>query len=181
MANWSQLVFPRMLAPAALSFATQVASKGGLYPSKTRDPAVVANPCVHSVSCNRTQLFQGFSGVYTQPSTTSPCTHSPHFLGDPPPPPPVAHQCLVGAHTAVRFIHISLKYCVASTRSRQVMESILLGRGITSGVGGNACHNIQPLSKSSSSCHADASMSRVGSYFCCQKPASEAKTGFLAV
>jgi len=30
MANWSQLAFPRMLAPAAFSFITQVASYGGL-------------------------------------------------------------------------------------------------------------------------------------------------------
>lgn len=51
MANWSQLALPRMVAPAALSLATLVASNDGTYESSTVDPAVVRRPAVQMVSC----------------------------------------------------------------------------------------------------------------------------------
>src|SRR5258708_33514553 len=40
MANSSQFVFPAIRAPAALSFATAVASVGGWYPSSIFEPQV---------------------------------------------------------------------------------------------------------------------------------------------
>src|SRR6184192_4745948 len=43
MPNSSQLVLPAMSAPAALSFATAVASKGDRYPSRILEPQLVSN------------------------------------------------------------------------------------------------------------------------------------------
>src|SRR3989442_11181767 len=43
IANSSQFVLPAISAPAALSFATAVASYGERYPSRMREPQVVVN------------------------------------------------------------------------------------------------------------------------------------------
>jgi hypothetical protein len=51
MQNSSRLVLPIRTAPAALSRATAVASKGGTYECSTLLPAVVRRPAVHKLSC----------------------------------------------------------------------------------------------------------------------------------
>src|SRR5213593_176829 len=56
MANSSQLVFPAISAPAALSFATAVASYGERYPSRMREPHVVVNSNVQMLSFTATGM-----------------------------------------------------------------------------------------------------------------------------
>lgn len=56
MAKASQFVLPTIMAPAALSRATDVASYEGTYPLRTLDPAVVSVPAVQSVSCTQQRL-----------------------------------------------------------------------------------------------------------------------------
>ncbi len=50
MPNSSMLVFPSRTAPQARSRATAVASKGGTYCSRARDPALVRTPAVQMLS-----------------------------------------------------------------------------------------------------------------------------------
>src|SRR5947199_9143250 len=54
--NSSQLVFPVISAPAALSLATAVASYGEREPSRIFEPHVVVNPSVQFCSCIATGI-----------------------------------------------------------------------------------------------------------------------------
>jgi hypothetical protein len=69
MPNSSMFVFPIRTAPAALSRATVVASKGGRYVSSTLLPAVVRRPAVQMLSCNSKckskSMSESTSGVRT--------------------------------------------------------------------------------------------------------------------
>ena len=56
MPNSSQLVLPAMSAPAALSFATAVASKGDRYPSRILEPQLVSNSSVPMLSLTATGM-----------------------------------------------------------------------------------------------------------------------------
>src|SRR6266581_7481232 len=56
IANSSQFVFPAIRAPAALSFATAVASYGDWYPSRIFDPQVVVNSRVQMLSLTATGI-----------------------------------------------------------------------------------------------------------------------------
>src|SRR5216117_370470 len=56
IANSSQFVLPAISAPAALSFATAVASYGERYPSRMREPQVVVNSSVQMLSFTATGM-----------------------------------------------------------------------------------------------------------------------------
>lgn len=51
MPKLSILVLPTMIAPAARSLATAVASYDGTWPSRILEPAVVCTPLVQRLSC----------------------------------------------------------------------------------------------------------------------------------
>ena len=53
MPKLSILVLPTMIAPAARSLATAVASYDGTWPSRILEPAVVCTPLVQRLSCRR--------------------------------------------------------------------------------------------------------------------------------
>src|SRR3954447_22685995 len=69
IANSSRLVLPMMIAPAACSRVTIVASYGGFQPSRMREEQVVGTPRVHMLSLSATGT--PVSGPGSSPAATA--------------------------------------------------------------------------------------------------------------